>query len=146
MCLGLSFLYQEWLWPVGYYLRARFNFAEDVDAEVVNIKRILSRHYSYIMSDKWMGLPELTNSNGSHCRDSCTTQAWSVATLLDVLFHLHRAMNRESLLETMAEEFFNVSPLTDSESVSCPELRGHITAFYVFGESRRDQLQSTAEH
>ena len=37
------------------------------------------------------GLPELTNRDGAPCRDSCTSQAWSSATLMDALYDLHVA-------------------------------------------------------
>jgi len=36
----------------------------------------------------WKGLPELTNEKGQHCPFSCETQAWSVATVLEVLYDL----------------------------------------------------------
>ena len=85
--------HQEWLWPVGYYLRARLHFARDKEDEARNIKKILSRHFIHIETNSWMGLPELTNSNGSYCRDSCSIQAWSISTLLDVLFDLHECSN-----------------------------------------------------
>jgi glycogen debranching enzyme len=38
-----------------------------------------------VANDPWAGLPELTNSNGAYCHDSCRTQAWSASTILDVL-------------------------------------------------------------
>lgn len=80
---------QEWLWPLGYYLRARLFFAKNPTMEKRRSFQILASHLRHIQSSPWMGLPELTNSNGSTCRDSCTIQAWSHATLLDYLYDVH---------------------------------------------------------
>lgn len=74
---------------MGYYLRARFTFAQNKKEEERKIRKILSRHFEHIQSSPWMGLPELTNSNGSTCHDSCGHQAWSVSSLLDVLYDLN---------------------------------------------------------
>jgi len=51
--------------------------------------RFLVPHQKHIMTDVWEGLPELTNSHGKVCNDSCTTQAWSIATILDALRDLY---------------------------------------------------------
>lgn len=77
----------EWLWPIGFYLRARLIFAKklgklkEVQAETW---QILTAHLRELRTSPWRGLPELTNENGSYCNDSCRTQAWSVATVLEV--------------------------------------------------------------
>lgn len=79
---------------MGYFLRAKLIFAEDQSVEMRNIQKILSRHYEFIENNVWMGLPELTNSNGSYCRDSCRTQAWSIGTILDALYDMDCAMKQ----------------------------------------------------
>jgi len=83
----------EWLWPVGFYLRALLRvsklLSEKEQGEASQqIISLLSRHYAHLCTSPWLGLPELTNSNGAHCRDSNPIQAWSMATLLDTLYDL----------------------------------------------------------
>ncbi|XP_055084309.1 glycogen debranching enzyme isoform X1 [Periophthalmus magnuspinnatus] len=84
----------EWLWPVGYFLRAKLYFAKKKEDEsfysrsVTLVKNVLSRHYTHLERSPWKGLPELTNENGQYCPFSCETQAWSLATVLEVLYDL----------------------------------------------------------
>ncbi|KAM8838506.1 glycogen debranching enzyme isoform 2-T4 [Synchiropus picturatus] len=83
----------EWLWPVGYFLRAKLFFAKKLGDEtlaqtVTLVKNVLSRHYTHLERSPWRGLPELTNENGQFCPFSCETQAWSLATVLEVLHDL----------------------------------------------------------
>lgn len=66
----------EWLWPTGYYLRARMLFARIlskdpkysrnglVDAAVAECQTTLSRLDHALLSSQWRSLPELTNANG----------------------------------------------------------------------------------
>ncbi|GAA5876001.1 hypothetical protein JCM3774_002310 [Rhodotorula dairenensis] len=82
----------EWVWPMGYFLRAYLTFdtlagagRTDPTSTFHHIYEHLSRHRAHISSDPWAGLPELTNENGAYCHDSCRTQAWSGSTLLDAL-------------------------------------------------------------
>ena len=77
----------EWLWPMGYLLRAKLNFGcSDPD----QILKPLLAHQKHIHSDKWRSLPELTNSGGKFCADSCAAQAWSIATILDAVISLKK--------------------------------------------------------
>ena len=85
-------LFQEWLWPLGYYLRARIHFSHDPLKESKEIEQLLGPHLDHLQSSPWFGLPELTNSNGSFCRDSCSIQAWSLSTLLDALYDLENCL------------------------------------------------------
>ncbi|CBZ54178.1 putative glycogen debranching enzyme [Neospora caninum Liverpool] len=96
----------EWVWPLGYFLRAKMIFAEEFDKEPgrggksagptkrasfrvqEDCMRFLQTHRKHLETDKWKSLPELTNSSGSFCKDSCQAQAWSVATLLAFLSDL----------------------------------------------------------
>ncbi|KAJ8012292.1 hypothetical protein DPEC_G00067150 [Dallia pectoralis] len=80
----------EWVWPIGYFLRAKLYFAkklgkETYDQTVYLVKSILSQHYVHLERSSWKGLPELTNENGQYCSFSCESQAWSISAVLEVL-------------------------------------------------------------
>lgn len=83
---------QEWLWVIGYFLRARLKFARlsgaTVEDTVSSIHRFIGNHAQALRDSPWQGLPELTNKDGAECSDSCPVQAWSMATLLDILYDL----------------------------------------------------------
>lgn len=83
----------EWLWPIGYFLRAKLYFSKMMGPEtaaktVFLVKNVLSRHYVHLERSPWKGLPELTNENGQYCPFSCETQAWSMAAVLETLYDL----------------------------------------------------------
>ncbi|KAK3767183.1 hypothetical protein RRG08_018054 [Elysia crispata] len=86
----------EWVWPVGYFLRAKLLFAGKMEAvkkgtlqeTKLYINSVLCKHYEEILANPWQGLPELTNSNGQFCHGSCRTQAWSSATILETLYDM----------------------------------------------------------
>ena len=85
---------QEWLWLVGYFLRAKLSVAKKLGGKehmaeaVASCNKMLASHAAILRDSPWKGLPELTNANGSPCQDSCPVQAWSMATMLDVLYDL----------------------------------------------------------
>lgn len=83
----------EWVWPIGFYLRARLIFAGKTGREkeeVSEVWSVLTKHIQELQTSHWRGLPELTNSSGKFCRDSCRTQAWSMATVLEVVYDLQK--------------------------------------------------------
>ena len=80
----------EWVWPAGYALIAKMIF-NDCESKKDIFKVICERLVpmeKYVKSCKWEGLPELTNKDGAFCNDSCTTQAWSIGTVIEALFKL----------------------------------------------------------
>ncbi|XP_012280901.1 glycogen debranching enzyme [Orussus abietinus] len=85
----------EWVWPLGYFLRARLHFAPIVGGKaelrrtIESTEIIISRHLIEASTSHWRGLPELTNKDGEFCRDSCRTQAWSASAILEVLHELN---------------------------------------------------------
>ncbi|XP_060864608.1 glycogen debranching enzyme isoform X2 [Metopolophium dirhodum] len=76
----------EWLWPVGFFLKAKLTFSTSQRETSSEIQGILSKHFEHIKTSVWKGLPELTNKDGAFCAGSCPTQAWSIATILE-LYH-----------------------------------------------------------
>ncbi|PJF17668.1 Glycogen debranching enzyme, partial [Paramicrosporidium saccamoebae] len=74
----------EWLWLLGFHLNALFHFRQITSLEMLHR---LQAHWKCLQGD-WEGLPELTNRDGAFCRDSCVSQAWSSATILDALLSL----------------------------------------------------------
>jgi glycogen debranching enzyme len=99
----------EWLWPVGFFLRARLHFAREVGGEAelrhtaANTRAFLARHFVELQSSPWRGLPELTNKEGAYCRDSCCTQAWSMGCLLEVLHDLQCLKEEQPIVLTGAD-------------------------------------------
>ncbi|XP_038048621.1 glycogen debranching enzyme-like [Patiria miniata] len=91
----------EWVWPIGYFLRAKLHFArrltpdpspsgaepqDNLFQSTVNfVRQTLTRHHTEVELSLWKGLPELTNSDGQFCKDGCPTQAWSMGCILEVL-------------------------------------------------------------
>ncbi|XP_023247212.1 glycogen debranching enzyme isoform X2 [Copidosoma floridanum] len=94
----------EWLWPIGYFLRARLHFAPLVGGEaelrrtIASTETIISRHLTEASTNHWRGLPELTNRDGEYCHDSCRTQAWSTSAILEVLHELSSLKKELGLL------------------------------------------------
>ncbi|XP_071799399.1 glycogen debranching enzyme-like [Asterias amurensis] len=98
----------EWVWPIGYFLRAKLHFSRLVQPDpsissddlfqstVTFIRQTLTKHHTEIETSAWKGLPELTNSDGKYCKDSCPTQAWSMGCILEVLYE------SDKLLEQLA--------------------------------------------
>lgn len=83
----------EWVWPRGFFLRALLHFdllrrktASERIETFQQITRRLKGCKRAIGESPWRGLTELTNTNGTLCADSCPTQAWSAACLLDVYY------------------------------------------------------------
>ncbi len=79
----------EWVWPIGYYIIAKLNFSHDNET-VRHVYSLLICHLKYIIKDDWKGLPELMNKDNTICPGSCNTQAWSIATILEALYKLHK--------------------------------------------------------
>lgn len=77
---------------VGYYLRACLYYFKDNSEERTEIIRLVKKHlgklYDKMNSSDWKLLPELTNRNGEECYFSCAAQAWSMATIIEVLYDL----------------------------------------------------------
>ena len=80
----------EWLWPIGYYLRSIMHYSkvDDRDCLMKQIQALLSKYYLCIKRSDWKSLPELTNENGQDCMYSCPSQAWSIASILEVCYDL----------------------------------------------------------
>lgn len=61
----------EWVWLYAYYTMALQYFEGKSDHKISRQIDRLKNHLSSIKSNVWLSLPELTNDNGSICKDSC---------------------------------------------------------------------------
>ncbi|XP_045534389.1 glycogen debranching enzyme [Papilio machaon] len=92
----------EWVWPIGYYLLARLAFAKEngkYAKTVAATYATLAPLVAELRSSPWRGLPELTNAGGAYCKDSCRTQAWSAATVLEALREAEALRNARTLTD-----------------------------------------------
>ncbi len=70
---------------MAFMLRARITMAEDVQKEKAFVREFLARYNTSIKQSPWQGLAELQNEGGKECPESCPTQAWSMACMLEAL-------------------------------------------------------------
>jgi glycogen debranching enzyme len=78
----------EWVWPVGYFLRAYLYFGKILGKQREAqgfCMSVMSAHYTHVQQSHVRGVPELTNKNGENCPHSNPIQAWSMACILEVL-------------------------------------------------------------
>lgn len=90
----------EWLWPIGFYIRARLAFAHENGRHARTVAAgyaALAPHLAEIRTSPWRGLPELTNAGGAYCADSCRSQAWSSACVLEAMHELEQARRARPL-------------------------------------------------
>ncbi|XP_072940329.1 glycogen debranching enzyme isoform X2 [Epargyreus clarus] len=90
----------EWVWPLGFYVRARLAFAHEngrYARTVAAAYSTLAPLVAEIRTSPWRGLPELTNAGGAPCPDSCRSQAWSSAAALEALHELELARRARPL-------------------------------------------------
>ncbi|TPX32139.1 hypothetical protein SmJEL517_g04720 [Synchytrium microbalum] len=96
----------EWVWIYGYYLRAYLHFelkaagsnSEQSNRVISYIQACILKHKALIADtsiNPYAGLPELTDAEGAECKDSCPTQAWSSATLLELCTDLIAAVTKK---------------------------------------------------
>lgn len=94
----------EWVYPFGFFLRAYTNFFSTTeegklaDAKVVTnvhsyISSVLLTHKNLIEENPFAGLPELTNSDGKKCYDSCETQAWSNSIMIELIYDMFKQVS-----------------------------------------------------
>ena len=65
--------FQEWVWPVGFFLRAKLTMACRLEAArpgivqqtITALKCVLSLHNVAVQASDWRSLPELTNKDGA---------------------------------------------------------------------------------
>ncbi|XP_049783705.1 glycogen debranching enzyme isoform X1 [Schistocerca cancellata] len=94
----------EWVWPVGYFLRACLHFAREVggiaelERTAARVRSILAKHFTVLQTSPWRGLPELTNKDGAYCNHSCQTQAWSMASIIEVLHDLNQLQESHPII------------------------------------------------
>ncbi|KAG7661723.1 GDB1 [[Candida] subhashii] len=90
----------EWVWNLGYFLRAFLLFhyigdslshtksGDPSDKILTELKERLQGNIKWIKATPWAGLTELSNKDGAICHDSSPTQAWSSSCLLDLYYDL----------------------------------------------------------
>ncbi|MEN2497723.1 MAG: bifunctional 4-alpha-glucanotransferase/amylo-alpha-1,6-glucosidase, partial [Marteilia pararefringens] len=83
----------EWVWVKLYHLTAMIKiFSTDKSGQEFVFKRCkqeLMKYESRLNQNYYGSLEELTNNSGGHCADSCQSQAWSIAALVefDMMFN-----------------------------------------------------------
>ena len=100
----------EWVWPTGYFFRASMKFGRGVTP---GMARMLANIKSALINSWAVGLPELTQKDGQTCYDSCVTQAWSLAAILDTLFD-HSGYTKEQV-DTWTTSMSHFDDITDQQ-------------------------------
>ena len=99
----------EWVWPTGYFFRASMRFRRGITDKM---KQMLSNIRRELNENPASGLPELTNKDGQVCRFTCDTQAWSIATIMEMLYD-YSQYSEEDVIHWDKEEYDDID--TSSE-------------------------------
>lgn len=75
----------EWVWVYGTFLKCFWNEFKHQEKSRFEIQKCIYAHKLLIKTNKFAGLPELTNQEGAFCYGSCPTQTWSSAVFLELL-------------------------------------------------------------
>ena len=94
----ILFLFEgpEWVWPVGFFLRAYLLFSslrgrqKEREHARAFAMAVLSEHFVEVQRSDWRGIPELTQARGRLCPGSNPIQAWSMSCLLEVMADLEK--------------------------------------------------------
>lgn len=80
----------EWLWLVSYYMKCliQYSNSDDHDKVIRQIQCYLANLCNHIKLSEWNSLPQFTNENGVECIFACPSQAWSIASAIEIFNEL----------------------------------------------------------
>lgn len=90
----------EWVWPLGSWFQARQAVMDTDQENMYELLKRLRAQKLALQRGPWYSLPELTDTNGRVCRDSCQSQAWSLGTFIWFLHQLEGKLSQDQWCST----------------------------------------------
>ena len=71
---------------------------EDYIKEAIAVcNKMMASHAAVLRESPWKGLPEMTNKDGTPCKDNCPVHACSMATMLEAFYDLEELITSTKL-------------------------------------------------